>query len=128
MRKTLSFVVFILALVPAARAQRLPELATPENYELTIDVNLDKENFTGDETIAIKVLKSTPTIVLNAAEITFAETTINIGGKTQTAKVTPDEDKQMATLAFEQPLAAGSRQRSTSATRASSTASFAVSI
>ena len=108
MRKTLSFVAFILALVPVARAQRLPELATPENYKLTIDVNLDKENFTGDETIAIHVLKPTSTIVLNAAEITFAETTISAGGKMQTAKVTPDEDKQMATLAFEQPLAAGS--------------------
>ncbi|MGB9244839.1 MAG: M1 family metallopeptidase [Candidatus Acidiferrales bacterium] len=107
MRKTLPFVAFILMLVPVARAQRLPELATPENYQLTIDVNLDKENFTGDETIAIHVLKPTSTIVLNAAEITFAETTISAGGKTQTAKVTPDEDKQMATLAFEQPLAAG---------------------
>ena len=107
MRKTLPFVAFILALVPVARAQRLPELATPDNYRLTIDVNLDKENFTGDETIAIHVLKPTSTIVLNAAEITFAETTISAGGKTQTAKVTPDEDKQMATLAFEQPLVAG---------------------
>ncbi len=107
MRKTLLFVAFILALVPVARAQRLPELATPDNYQLTIDVNLEKENFTGDETIAIHILKPTSTIVLNAAEITFAETTISAGGKTQTAKVTPDEDKQMATLAFEQPLAAG---------------------
>ena len=54
MRKTLLFVAFILALVPVARAQRLPELATPDNYQLTIDVNLEKENFTGDETIAIR--------------------------------------------------------------------------
>src|SRR6202040_2706320 len=107
MRKSLSFVVFILALALAAGAQRLPELATPENYQLTIDVNLDEENFTGDETIAIRVLKPTSTIVLNAAEITFGEATITAGGKTQTAKVTPDEDKQMATLALEQPLAAG---------------------
>jgi aminopeptidase N len=107
MRKTLSFVAFILALAPVAGAQRLPELATPENYQLTIDVNLDKENFTGDETIAIRVLKPTSTIVLNAAEITFGEATITAGGKTQTAKVTPDENKQMATLAFEQLLAAG---------------------
>jgi len=107
MRKTLSFVAFILALAPLARAQRLPELAAPDNYQLTIDVNLEKENFTGDETIAIHVLKPTSTIVLNAAEITLAEATITAGGKTQTAKVTPDEDKQMATLAFEQPLSAG---------------------
>ncbi len=107
MRKTLLFVAFILALVPVTSAQRLPELATPDNYQLTIDVNLEKGNFAGDETIAIRVLKETSTIVLNAAEITFAETTISAGGKTQTAKVTPGEDKQMATLAFEQPLAAG---------------------
>src|SRR6201981_625856 len=107
MRKTLSFVAFILALAPAAGAQRLPELATPENYQLTIDVNLDKESLRGSETIAIHVPKGASTIVWNAAEITFAEATITAGGKTQTAKVTPDEDKQMATLAFEQPLAAG---------------------
>jgi len=108
MRKTFWFVAFILAFVPVARAQRLPDLATPDYYQLTIDLNLDKENFTGDETIAIRVLKPTSTIVLNAAEITLAEATITAGGKTQTAKVTPDEEKQMATLAFEQPLTAGS--------------------
>src|SRR5580700_4548302 len=107
MRKTLSFVAFILALAPLARAQRLPELAAPDNYQLTIDVNLEKENFTGDETIAIHVLKPTSTIVLNAAEITFAEVSATAAGKTQTAKVTPDEEKQMATLAFDQPLPEG---------------------
>ena len=107
MRKIVSFLALIWMLAPLAGAQRLPELATPENYRLAIDVNLDKENFTGDESITIRVLKPTSSIVLNAAEITFAEATISVGGKTQTAKITPDEDKQMATLAFDQPLSAG---------------------
>ena len=107
MRKILSFTALVLVFAPIAGAQRLPELATPDKYQLTIDVNLEKENFTGDETIEIRVLKPTSTIVLNAAEITFADTTITAAGKTQTAKVTPDEAKQMATLAFDQPLAAG---------------------
>ena len=107
MRKTLSFVALILIFAPLSSAQRLPELATPDHYQLTIAVNFDKENFTGDETIDLRVLKPTPAIVLNAAEITFGEATITAGGKTQTAKVTPDEDKQMATLTFAQPLAAG---------------------
>jgi aminopeptidase N len=107
MRKTLAFVALILAFGPAAHAQRLPELATPENYRLTIDLNLDKENFTGDETITIRIPKPTTKIVLNAAEITFAEVGATAAGKTQTAKVTPDEEKQMATLAFDQPLPEG---------------------
>jgi aminopeptidase N len=107
MRKTLSFIALILAIAPVSGAQRLPEIATPEKYQLTIGINFDKENFTGDETIDIRVLKPTSTIVLNAAEITFADVTITSVGQTQTAKVTPDEDKQMATFAFDKPLAAG---------------------
>jgi len=107
MRKTLSFVALILTFAPLAAAQRLPEIATPENYQLTVALDFDKENFTGDETIAARVLKPTSTIVLNAAEITFADVTVTASGKSQTAKVTPDEDKQMATLALDQPIAAG---------------------
>ncbi len=107
MRKTVSFVALILALAPVVAGQRLPEIATPEKYQLTVALDFDKENFTGDETIDVRVPKPTSTIVLNAAEITFAEVTVTAAGKTQTAKVTPDEDKQMATLALDQPLAAG---------------------
>ncbi|MGA8145564.1 MAG: M1 family metallopeptidase [Candidatus Acidiferrales bacterium] len=107
MRKILLFVALIVALAPFAAAQRLPDLATPENYQLTIAINFDKENFTGDETIAIRVLKPTSTIVLNAAEIAFADATVTSAGKSQSAKVAPDEDKQMATLTFDQPLPAG---------------------
>jgi aminopeptidase N len=107
MRNTFLFVVLIWAIAPVAGAQRLPEIATPEKYQLTIALDFDKENFTGDETIDVRVLKPTSTIVLNAAEITFAEVTVAAAGKGQTAKVTPNEDKQMATLALDQPLAPG---------------------
>jgi aminopeptidase N len=107
MRKILLFVALVLVVSPFAGAQRLPEIAAPEKYQLTIDLNLDKENFTGDETIDIRVLKPSSEIALNAAEITFVDATITSAGKTQTAKVTPNEEKQMATLAFDQPLAPG---------------------
>ncbi len=107
MRKTLSFVALILAIAPLAGAQRLPQIATPEKYQMTIGINFEKENFTGEETIDIRVLKPTPTIVLNAAEITFADVSITSAGQTQTAKVTPDEDKQVAAFAFDKPIAAG---------------------
>ncbi|MGB0034695.1 MAG: M1 family metallopeptidase [Candidatus Acidiferrales bacterium] len=97
----------ILAVAPIAAAQRLPELATPEHYQLTIATDFEKEKFSGDETIQIRVLKPTSSITLNAAEITFAEVTIASGGQTQTAKVTPDEKNEMASFAVEKPLPAG---------------------
>ena len=81
MRNTFLFVVLIWAIAPVAGAQRLPEIATPEKYQLTIALDFDKENFTGDETIDVRVLKPTSTIVLNAAEITFAEVTVAAAGK-----------------------------------------------
>ena len=42
-----------------AAAQRLPELATPENYQISFTPDLEKDNFEGDETIAI-AMKPTP--------------------------------------------------------------------
>src|SRR6202012_5172098 len=107
MRKTLSFIALILAFAPLATAQRLPEIATPESYQLTIALDFNKENFTGDETISVRVLRPTSTIVLSAAEITFADVTVTAAGTTQPAKAPPDEEKQMATLALDHPIAAG---------------------
>jgi aminopeptidase N len=107
MRRILPFAVLIFACAPIAGAQRLPDLAAPENYQLTLTPNLDKENFTGEETIQIHVRKPTPSITLNAAEITFEEVTIASSGKTQTAKVALDEKKEQVSFAFDQPLAAG---------------------
>lgn len=100
----------VLALGPTSFAQRLPELATPEHYQLTIATDFDKDNFTGDETIDIRIPKPTSKIVLNSAEIKFAEVTITSAGHTQTAKVAPDEKNEQATLTADSPLAAGPAQ------------------
>ena len=108
--KKIGFTVLVLQLAlmaPGAIGQRIPDLVTPDHYQLTITPDFANENFAGDETIQIRLLKSSSSITLNAAEIKFAEVTIVSGGKTQTAKVTPDENNQMATLALPEPLAAG---------------------
>ena len=90
-----------------AAAQRLPELAVPENYKLTFAPDFNNDNFTGEETIQIRLLKATPEIVLNSAQIDFQSATISSAGTTQTAKVTLDKDKELATLALDKPIAAG---------------------
>ncbi len=87
-----------LCLASICAAQRLPELAVPDNYKLAFVPDFTKNNFTGDETIRVRVLKPTAEIVLNAAEIDFDAVTITSGGTSQKAKVTLDKEKEMATL------------------------------
>jgi len=90
-----------------AFAQRLPEVARPENYKLTFTPDLEKATFEGDETIAIQVLKPTSEITLNAADLTLHEVSIGNGGAVQKARVTPEKEKEMVGLAVDQPLTEG---------------------
>ncbi len=107
MKRVFAVTMFALMALSLAAAQRLPEVATPENYKLMFTPNLEKATFEGDETISIRVLKSTSEITLNAADIDFHEVTITSGRGTQTAKVMTEKDKEMAVLVVERPLAAG---------------------
>ncbi len=107
MKRIYAVVAFALLTLSLATAQRLPEIAVPENYKLTFTPDLDKASFEGDETIAIHVLKPTSEITLNSAEIEFHDVTITAGGHAQKATVTPDKEKEMVVLKVEKPLAAG---------------------
>src|SRR5580698_10609173 len=98
---------FLLAGLSLAAAQRLPEVAAPENYKLSFTPDLDKATFEGDETISIRVLSPTAEITLNAAEIFFHEVTITSGGSTQRAKVTLEKEKDRAVLTVEKQLPVG---------------------
>src|SRR6202140_5400820 len=107
MKRVFALCAFALVVASLALAQRLPAVARPENYKLTFTPDLDKATFAGDETIAIRVLKTTSEITLNAIDIDFQEVSITSGGATQKAKVTPDKEKEMVVLAIEKPLSAG---------------------
>jgi len=107
MKRIFAVITFLVLTVSLAAAQRLPEVARPENYRLVFTPDLEKATFEGDETISIQVLKPTSEITLNAADITFHDVSITSGGATQTAKVTLEKEKEMVVLAVEKPLAAG---------------------
>jgi aminopeptidase N len=107
MKRIFLWVAFVLTAATFAAAQRLPELAVPENYKLSFAPDFAKDNFAGEETIQLRVLKTTPQIVLNSAQIDFENATITSVGTTQTATITLDKEKEMATLAFDKPIAAG---------------------
>jgi aminopeptidase N/puromycin-sensitive aminopeptidase len=88
-------------------AQRLPNLAEPDNYRISFTPNFDKDNFTGDESIQVRILKPTSSIVLNSLEIDFQEASVTTGNATQIAKVAFDKEKETATLSVDKPLQPG---------------------
>jgi aminopeptidase N/puromycin-sensitive aminopeptidase len=107
MKRIFAVVTFLVLTLSLAAAQRLPEVARPENYKLTFAPDLEKAKFEGDEMIAVRVLRSTSEITLNAVDIDFHDVTVTSGGSSQKAKVTPEKDKEMVVLTVETPLAAG---------------------
>ena len=90
-----------------AFAQRLPGDATPSHYNLSFDINFPTNSFEGDESIDVMLAKPSNSITLNALEIDFHEVTISAGGQTQTARVSTDTDKEMATFTVDKELPAG---------------------
>ena len=107
MKRIFAVLTFLLLTFALANAQRLPDVARPDNYKLTFTPDLDNARFDGDETISIQVLKPTAEITLNAVDIDFHEVTIASGGATQKATVSADKEKEMVVLHVEKPLAAG---------------------
>ena len=90
-----------------AAGQRLPKLATPENYKLSFAPDFQKDTFAGEETIQLRIVQPTSQIVLNSAEIEFQEVTVASGGTLQRVKVTLDKEKEMASLTFPQSIPPG---------------------
>ena len=107
MKRILAILTFAVTVSSVAMAQRLPEVAAPENYKLTFTPNLEKATFDGDEAISVRVLKPTSEITLNAVDIDFHDVTVINGGTTQKAKVTLQKDREMVVLAVEKPLSVG---------------------
>jgi aminopeptidase N/puromycin-sensitive aminopeptidase len=90
-----------------ASAQRLPQTVKPERYTLSLSPDLNTATFTGRESIDVDVEQPVNAITLNSAEIKFESVTTSLNGKTLTAKVSEDAEKQQATLDFGQQIQAG---------------------
>ncbi len=105
--KTTLALASLLILISPASAQRLPPIAAPESYRLTLSPDLDKASFEGDETIQIRLLKPTSEIVLNSAEIDIHSATVTRGRTALPATVSFDKSKETATLTLPKSLPAG---------------------
>jgi aminopeptidase N len=105
--KTILVAIASVCLSVLALGQRLPQTATPSHYTLKLTPDLESAKFTGEEVIAVRVLKPTNSITLNALDLTFETVSIAAAGKTLSAKVTTDDGREMATLTVADTLPAG---------------------
>jgi len=115
MKKAILFFLSLFLFSAAAAAQKLPELAVPHHYILTLAPDFKTDTFTGDEVIHGDTLKATNKIVLNSLEIEFQDVTIQAlpgekngkPGEVQKVTVTPDVKSEMVTLSFPNEIPAG---------------------
>ncbi|MEO5630195.1 MAG: M1 family metallopeptidase [Thermomonas sp.] len=93
---------------------QLPATVRPSHYAIDITPHADKMAFDGKVKIDLEVLESTTSIVLQAVNMTFANSVLSAnGGDKLTPKVSIDADNQTATFTFDKPLAVGSYTLST---------------
>jgi puromycin-sensitive aminopeptidase len=100
-------VALVLACSAPAFADRLPRTVIPSHYDLAFGPDFTKDDFTGEETIAVEVKSTTTAVTLHAAEIEFKAVEITSGGRTQTATVRLDEEQETATLTVAGAVPAG---------------------
>lgn len=87
---------------------RLPRTVVPSHYDLTLAPDLEAGTFTGQVAIAVDVADAVDEVVLNAIELTIDEAWLeNPEGIRRNATVRVDEGTERATLALEEPAAAG---------------------
>ena len=96
---------------------QLPSNARPSHYAIQVTPHADKMTFDGKVSIDLQVLEPTTSIVLQAVNMTFANSMLATGGgkrgKAMPAKVSVDADNQTVTFTFDKPLAPGSYTLST---------------
>jgi len=93
---------------------QLPRNVKPSHYAIEVTPHADRMAFDGKVRISLDVLEPTSTIVLQAVNLTFANSMLTTrDGRKLTPTLTLDAQNQTATFAFGAPLAAGSYVLST---------------
>lgn len=95
-----------LLAAPPPPTLRLPTDVVPSHYKLELSLDPSKNDFSGDVTIDLKVLKATGIVWLNQSQLTVSAATAEQAGAKRAAKIVPGGDDFVG-FEFERPLAVG---------------------
>ncbi len=107
MKRILVLALMSLAACLCTWGQRLPDTVVPESYDLTLEPDLAKATFSGEEVIHVTVSKPTTAVTLHSAELEFQQVTITAGGTQQTATASFDPNSEQAALTVAKELGKG---------------------
>jgi aminopeptidase N len=96
--RMLAALLLLPPLTHLAEAQRLPTNVVPSHYKLWIDPNIEKQQFSGEETIDVQLAQESKEIVLNSLDLEVGSAEVMAGGKTQQAQVRYDQSDEMIRL------------------------------
>jgi len=89
-------------------AYRLPRVAEPDTYRLTLAPDLAAATFTGSAEIELRITEPVTELVCNAAELTITDAVLTgADGSTRAAAVSFDEEAERVTFVFDGTVAAG---------------------
>jgi len=91
----------------SATTYRLPTHASPLRYDVQLDAQLGREDFSGNVTISLDLHESKDTIELHTRELAVTHAELTVDGKNHPAVVTPDPENERITLQFYQAFPAG---------------------
>jgi puromycin-sensitive aminopeptidase len=86
---------------------RLPLHVTPRRYDIQLDAQVGREEFTGRVTIAVDVQQANDTIDLHARDLTITAAKLIMLGQTLPAGVTMDPDNERIILHFSREFPVG---------------------
>ena len=83
----------------------LPANVIPRHYRLSLTPDFSTFKFAGKVNVDLDVKESTSSIILNALDLEFHSASVKVAGKSIASKnIAVDEEKQIATLDFEENL------------------------
>ncbi|PZU13287.1 MAG: aminopeptidase [Sphingobium sp.] len=87
---------------------QLPRGAAPSHYVIEVTPDAANLKFTGKTAIDVTVSQSLPTLVLNAADLSFGDVTLTpVGGQAVKGTAKVDANAQTVTFDFGKPIAPG---------------------
>jgi aminopeptidase N len=108
MMRALGLVALAAFVSTPASAQRLPTGVEPLHYRIALSPAIARGDLAGDETITVRIVQPTRTIVLNSVGLDLSRVMVGSGAARQRATVSLDPAAETATLQVATALPTGS--------------------